>query len=197
MTLYLLFAFFKGMSQENVDKYVIGENNKYGINFSIFSSGNIPWYIAPTFKLYFNDKHTVFIGPKFLINNTFIYSLNPPPIKRYVDRFTNKLGFITGYQFYPNRLSRKIDLFFEILTQYSYFKLGVNTGSNWIQIGKIHIINWSIGYGFKFKIRKNLYLNQSVGIGLFHDLVDMDIQDNINDNTEGAYNFKVSIGYDL
>lgn len=144
----LLFCWTSSMSFSQVGSNIKDVHLGAAINSSLSGIvGTIS--VAPTFTFYSNGNE---VGLGFAIHP---FHISSPRI----------IGIELSYRYYPNGISERFSMFFEVNATYTnsfrdHYYLINNYQTNY------NFINFLGGYGFDIKVFKNGYIGTSLNIGL-------------------------------
>ena len=151
-------------------------------------------------------KHGISIGLKYHINKPILDNQNFSYKHRFIEReFPEALGLNLGYKFEPLNKSKVVRPYLYYMLQISYLRnvreyTSEYDGSSLIagmtimnETSPFFIFENSIGIGLQTKLYKNIYLNQSAGIGMAGFLNMPDYYSRFN--YEWVTSFKLGMSY--
>ncbi|MBN2730555.1 MAG: hypothetical protein JXR53_15125 [Bacteroidales bacterium] len=133
----------------------LGQENKpnhfnFGTNLNLNQSG---FYIQPELS-YSIKKHYISIGPKFNL----------------IEHRKRDYAFGTSYRYFPNSLENRFQLFFCYHFNFSQidrsFVTHITNGVSYTG-NLLYEIENTIGYGFKYRVSRNFYLQTDFSSGLY------------------------------
>ena len=151
---FILSIFALGLKgQDSLKKLQIGLD--FGIGKNAIGRGNI--YPSITLS---KGNHVIFGGPAFIFGMDY----NPYP---------PSYGVQAGYQFFPNGRNKRFNLFFEYDFNYVkanfIYKYAPKYSSSLVEADiELKSLDNYLGFGFRLKIYKGLYLKTNVGAGLIY-----------------------------
>jgi hypothetical protein len=157
ITLLLSFSLYAQTDTIKSKKFKI----RYGVNVSYNFTRYITEAISPCFELRVGNQNFM-IGPLVYVNR------ESPHLKY------SRTGVNYSYKIFPNPTSRIFNFYFLYNFQFAMDRKKENVDyynySNIHLIGSITRTEYSItnciGYGYKMRIVKGFYLNNSIGVGI-------------------------------
>ncbi|MFH1321250.1 MAG: hypothetical protein ABII90_11455 [Bacteroidota bacterium] len=158
---------------------------RYGVNMSLlFTPYNYyRYYICPSFVLTYK-KHSFFIGPKYDTELDLNFNI------------LKETGIQGGYQINPFHIHKRLNFYL------AYdFQIIRNKYESFGNEGGYSDIEQYLGFGFKWNLIDNMYINQSFSLGLIWSLDYYENEINLIKNdryyTDKGILVKFGIGYDF
>jgi len=134
---------------------------KYGVNVGYYGTRNINNALSPGFDMRLGNQNFM-IGPMVFFGNNS------------VDEKYTQWGINYTYKIFPNPTSHVFNFYFLYHFQFGMDKkerdVDYYNNSDIHLVGSVTLTKYSItnciGYGYKIKIVKGLYFNNSIGVGI-------------------------------